>query len=516
MPVNSLHPLYDEFLVTWCRARDVIAGEDRVKAVGETYLPRIDSQEDAEYSAYVQRASFFNATGRTAEGFQGMVFRRDPVVKLPDIETPVGEKLNRFQTDVDMFGTSLYLYSKRIAGETLGVGRAGTLVEWHDAEQRPFVCFYQAEQVINWRVERIGGRNMLTLVVLRETTDVFKGEDYFEAEATPQIRVLRLVGGGEMANGEGAKEGTRGEAKKGNGSLGDRTLPVYVVEIWQELESENDRSKKEWKLVETRTPMRLGKALTFIPFVFHGPQNDQPDPEKPPLNDVIVVNLGHYRLDADFKHGMHYTALPTAWVAGFDKDTQLRIGSSTAWVSDNPQARAGYLEFAGQGLQTFEREKDRMEKQMAVLGSRLLEVQKRVSESAEALTLRQAGESSVVSNISSSISKSLTKVLRWAYWWLTSEPDPETIPAEVASMELNRDFETATMTAPELVAVVQAWQAGIISHPTALDLMRQGEIIPPNRTNEEELELIEAHPVPLLGRTVSGEMTNDQTQMTKE
>ena len=30
--------------------------------------------------------------------------------------------------------------------------------------------------------------------------------------------------------------------------------------------------------------------------------------------------------------------------------------------------------------------------------------------------------------------------------------------------------------------------------------MRQGEILPPNRTNDEELALIEAHPVPLLGR----------------
>jgi hypothetical protein len=26
------------------------------------------------------------------------------------------------------------------------------------------------------------------------------------------------------------------------------------------------------------------------------------------------VNVDHYRLDADYKHGMHFTALPTAWV----------------------------------------------------------------------------------------------------------------------------------------------------------------------------------------------------------
>jgi hypothetical protein len=51
------------------------------------------------------------------------------------------------------------------------------------------------------------------------------------------------------------------------------------------------------------------------------------------------VNLDHYRLHADYRHGMHFTALPTAWVSGFDKAATLRIGSSTAWVTDTPGAK---------------------------------------------------------------------------------------------------------------------------------------------------------------------------------
>jgi hypothetical protein len=477
MPVDSTHPLYDEFFERWARARDVVAGEDRIKDAGETYLPRLDSQDEEEYQAYKTRATFFNASGRTVDGFQGMVFRRDPIVKLPDPGSPAGDVMKRFETDVDMFGTSLYIYAKEIAADVLEVGRAGTLVEWHDAEKRPFVCLYQAEQIINWRVSRIGGKNVLSMVVLQESADKMGEGDEFEAVGIPQIRVLRL-------------NNIAGKA------------PAYSVDIWHQMNPEGKDGKPEWRFIETRVPQRLGKPLPFIPFVFHGPLNDLPDPVKPPLDDVVVVNLAHYRMDADFKHGAHYTALPTAWVAGFDKDTELKIGSSTAWVSENPQARAGFLEFVGQGLGTLEREKDRLEKHMAVLGSRLLEVQKRVSESAEALGLRQAGESSIISNISASLSKSLTKVLRWAFWWVTNEVDPELIPVETIALELNRDFETARMTAPEVVALIQAWQAGMISHDTVLDQMRQGEIIAQNRTNEEERELIENQPPPLLGRAV--------------
>ena len=32
------------------------------------YLPRLDSQTDDEYATYKARASFFNATARTADG----------------------------------------------------------------------------------------------------------------------------------------------------------------------------------------------------------------------------------------------------------------------------------------------------------------------------------------------------------------------------------------------------------------------------------------------------------------
>jgi len=83
MPVNSTHAEYDANANAWLRARDVFAGEDAVKAAGVRYLPRLDSQTDEEYAAYKSRASFFNATGRTTDGFVGLIFRREPTFKLP-------------------------------------------------------------------------------------------------------------------------------------------------------------------------------------------------------------------------------------------------------------------------------------------------------------------------------------------------------------------------------------------------------------------------------------------------
>jgi hypothetical protein len=255
-------------------------------------VPRLNDQSDDEYHNYRARASFFNATARTTEGYVGLLFRRPPFLKLPDPSSALGQALATFAHDADLLGTSLTSYAKLIVSEVLAVGRAGSLVDWEgERERRVYVSRYVAENILSWRMERVNGRNLLTLVVLYEPNGgaAEAGADEFEARTREQIRVLKLVR----------------EAQ---------TLPQYVVEIWQRGDSQVKRGKADWNLVDTCVPLRLGKPLPLIPFVFHGSRHSLPEVDKLPLGDVIPVNLDHYRLDADYKHGMHFTALPTAWV----------------------------------------------------------------------------------------------------------------------------------------------------------------------------------------------------------
>ena len=474
MAVNATHPDYDATLPAWLRARDVLAGEDAVKAGGEKYLPRLDSQSEVEFANYVKRASFFNATARTAEAYLGLIFRRPPFVRLPEsssgVRSGLGRALADFANDADMLGSDLAGYAKVVVSEVVGLGRGGTLVDWegggatsHLAENRAYATYYRAEQIINWRVERVRGRNVPTLVVLRETAEL-PGEDEFEPERVEQIRTLRLVVDADNNH-------------------------FCRVDVWQ-LRRETQQRKAEWVVIESRVPRRLGRALPLIPFVFHGPQHSRPSVGKGPLEDIIAVNLDHYRLDADFKHGLHFTALPTAWVSGFDKAAALRIGSSTAWVSETPGATAGFLEFTGQGLTTFERAMDRDERLMAVLGSRMLEDMKKVGETATAIELRQSGEYSILGTVALSVSESLTQVLRWVYWWNSTEEFPDDVAGGQVLMQLNTDFSSKGLSSQDLQAVVAAWLAGAMSQDTMLELFRRGEILPEGRTNEEEAELI--------------------------
>ena len=420
VPVNSTHADHDAALPGWIRARDLLAGEDAVKAAGAKYLPRLEGQSDEDYAAYRGRACFFNATRRAADAFVGLVFRKAPFVRTPEVQGPkskvqspdgtspnplpsaervtrraasgIGGAMAQFCNDADMLGSSLFGYAKNVVQEVVAVGRAGTLVDWEgDFEKRAYATAYRAEDILNWRVERVNGRNVPTMIVLRENLESRKQKaemgrsgiansqsqiagDEFESEAVEQMRVLKLVDGGELR-----VDGGKGESKW-----------EYRVEIWrQEVKGGAERSarptKVKWVLLESRVPLRLGRSLPLIPFVFHGPRHSLPDVDRMPLNDLMFLNLDHYRLDADFKHGLHYTALPTAWVAGFANAGTLTIGSRVAWVSENEKATAGFLEFSGDGLGTFERAIERDERQMAVLGTQVLENQVRVAETATAI-----------------------------------------------------------------------------------------------------------------------------------
>ena len=151
VPVNSTHADYDAALPGWIRARDLLAGEDAVKAASVKYLPRLEAQTDEEYAGYKSRACFFNATRRAADAFVGLVFRKAPFVRIPEGKDGIGAAMSGFANDADMLGTSLFGYAKNIIEQVVAVGRAGTLVDWEgDFEKRAYATAYRAEDILNW------------------------------------------------------------------------------------------------------------------------------------------------------------------------------------------------------------------------------------------------------------------------------------------------------------------------------------------------------------------------------
>jgi hypothetical protein len=456
MPVNTEHHEYTENKKLWRKCKHSVAGQHEIHEHGEMYLPKLSGQNDAEYRAYVKRALYYNATGRTLDGLTGMLFLKPPKVEYPTSMQPIID-------DISMSGLSLHQFSEMVADDIVTVGRCGVLVDYPPitnastmAEMarlgaRPYATKYDAESIINWKTKRVNNIQMLSMVVLKESADIAKDE--FESESVTRYRVLDLV------------------------------------EVYRQRVFEEDKHGNIKQVGDDIYPLMNGNTMTFIPFEFIGVRDNSPRVDKPPLLDLVDVNLSHYLTSADLEHGRHFTGLPTPIVCGVQLESgqSLSIGSAKAWVFPDPQASASFLEFTGQGLGELREAMREKESMMATLGARMLAPESKGIESAQTASIHRAGENSVLASISQSISISLTHILEWLRDWSNIAGD--------VSVELNRDFVPPTMTAQDLTALVQSWQAGAISFDTLFDNLKQNDIIAADKTVDDEKELIAMNPV---------------------
>jgi hypothetical protein len=427
----------------WRRCRDVVSGSDAVKAKRGDYLPELEGGGSG-YEGYLSRAMFYPAGKRTVIGLAGMLLGK------PITISKVPESFKADMRDVTLDGVSLLSFIGKMGIDLLSVGRVGVLIDMPDTPSttaRPYWTLYRGEQVVNWRVKRINGKQTLVMLVLQETREV--AVDDFAVEEQIQYRVLRLD-------------------EQGN----------YTTQTWTR---DANQQGEEYIGGPITTPTRKGKPLKFIPFVCLNDEGVSFEVKEPPLLDLFDVNLSHYRTSADREHGAHFTALPTAVTIGANTTTgPLSIGSGVAW--DLPMgADAKMLEFSGAGLASL---KDIMEEKrqlMATLGARMLETQKNSAEAAQTVRLRHAGERSALQIMAEALSLGASWLMRWHLFWSGMSEEE----ADAALVELNPDVMDE-LSAADMQALVSSWQAGAISHKTLYYNMQWGEWTRPGVTFEQE------------------------------
>lgn len=432
MGIDSQHPLYAANLERWKRCRDVYEGEDAVKLQAGKYLPRPSGLDDGEYKAYVHRALFYNATGRTIDGFVGAIARKDPTYEVPAQIQPVIDK-----STAD--GLSLSELIKRICAEIILQGRGGILVDFNDAEQAAFMTLYPAEAITNWADDS---------VVLHETVYEPDPDVTFGVIEVEQFRQLLMVDG------------------------------VYTVTTWRK---NLDVNKPEAWIIygPVLTPTRRGQTINTMPFYWLSSLGKTSRIDKPPLLDLVSVSLSHYRNSADLEHGRHFTGLPTFYCTGIsDTDKPIMVGSLAAIQIADANAKVGYAEFSGQGLKSLEVALETKEHMMAVLGASVFNDGPKGVEAAETAKIRTSGETSLLSGVVTAVEETLKDALQRCAEWMSVSGTVE--------ITLNREFIDTTMDGPTLTGLVQAFQAGALSIPQFLWNLQQGDLLAPDTDLDEE------------------------------
>lgn len=444
---------------SWQLVKDCVAGSKAVKERGTLYLPMPDPTNDSEqnladYEALIARAMYLNITGRTRQGLIGAVFRKTAEVDLPEsvaylIENASGD------------GTSLEQLSKEAVGEDLDTGRGGFFVDYPTKEMpeglrptraqtagdRAHIHIYEALSIINWREDVIDGVRKLTMVVLAELYNT-ENEDEFVFEVKNQYRALTLQDG------------------------------KYRHRVWREGEN------AELPILDVWPTDYSGKAFDHIPFHFFGAESNDSRIDKAPLEDLAEVNILHYGNSATVEESGFISSQPTVF---FTTDIEhdefqkwnpngIQIGSKRGYSLGKLGSATMVQASEGQLARTLMLDK---ENQMLMIGARIVQ-QSSGQETAEAARIRYSSDNSVLGTIAGNVSEALKLAILDAELYMTG-----TVNEEGTVFWLNQEFFDATLTSQDVLALIQAWQQGIIAKADVRTKLRQTGWVEADRNDDD-------------------------------
>jgi hypothetical protein len=439
--------------------RDVVAGPERIRDAGGTYLPQDPGENPKNYRARLLRSVFVNFVGRTLNALVGQVFRVDPVLgdDVPALIAGTPNDIAKRREgghweNIDLAGTHGDVFCRAIFQDAMAAGHAGILVDYpntggaqdHRAELlgeiRPYWVPIKKEDIVSWRTAIVGGKTVLAQLVLKECTMVPAGQ-FGEKEQT-RYRVFQ---------------------RDDKGVVSYRLLEI----------NEDKRTITEHEAGTYPTQ----SEIPFSEIVTSGRQGLLES--KPPLLDIAYLNLTHYQTDSDHETSIHKTCVPVYVETGVEPESEVVIGPNTVRQHSNPEARAQYVSHDGASLGEVRAKLQDREAQMGALGMAMITPQRKATnETATAHRQDKGAEDSDLAVGARGLQDGVERALGFHANYLKQ--------ATGGSITINRDFDQATMQADMLTAWSGAVaNAGVPSKFMIAD-MQKGKLIPP----EEDADAI--------------------------
>lgn len=462
-----VHSDYSEWRDIWRSIRHAMIGEPMIKKFAERYLPRPDGLSDDEYFAYLDRAVFFNMVYRTVTGLTGSIFRRSPRL------LNAGPKLEKLAKRISKDGLSLEVTAKVTAQEQLSVGRAGILLdkapEQPGKPTDPYLALYTAENILDWTEIEIDGRTERDMILLRE----------FYVDRRPAV----VKGTGR--NAKAVPNPTYGELftrlRKLVLNYNDETLKwEYRQLVFEKTNLDADLADPP---VSISLPLKYGVPFDRIPFEFFNATTPLPDVEKPPVLDILTINISHFKSYALLEQGRFYTANPIYYVKGGGENDEFHIGPSLVWVLDQGD-EAGLIEYNGHGLKSLETALTVKETQAASLGGRLLGDSTTAGQSDNQVKLKDRNEQSLLLNVTTVLNENFTRLLKLAGEWMNESTDK-------VEFRVNQDFLLNNFAAREFRAITLMWQEGLMPIEVIYEFFLQHEVIPEYLSLDQFVKLLE-------------------------
>lgn len=410
--------------------RDCAAGELRIKARGEAYLPKHEGMTARAYQAWLKRVTYLPVVASTLAAIMGRIERKPPIVTFPDERQP-------FFANGQRYGWAWGI--RTILNEVLSVGRLLAVADVDTAKlNETRLLTYRAEEIVDTREEN-------------------------------GVLVSVKVADSSCDDGEMIEHAINDDGKNDDGKYEVRRL------------------NKNGAVLSVSFPAILGKPLDFIPAVFFNPSSLSACPEQPPMLDLALRSLAFYVLAAEHRQAMYWCASPQPVATGFSKEELPKLlGPSTILSSRNPGAKFQFVTFSGDGLSEMRAALTELKMEMASLGAGMLLPKNSSNVAARTVELRQREDASIAVTAISTVQDGLQRLAQMMLQWEQRSGD--------VSFNINTDLIDAQMSHEMLKALRDAYLSGTISFTTWIEQLQRGEVIPITRSADDERNLIDTDP----------------------
>lgn len=440
----------------WKLISDVMEGSDAIKAAGPIYLPKFENETEAKYRRRLADAPWRPDLPAAIEAITSKPFSKPVTLS----GTP-SEKMSAFADDVDTRGNNLHVFARTVfdVGVTYGVaalfvdytrtiprgdGRPLSIAEERAQGARPYWLQIKPQDLISIRTRIILGKES---VVHARWWECSTEDDGFAEKFVRRIRVIELDAVG-TPHWSLLEEQTNGE----------------FVEI-----ASGDLSIPEIPLVLFYTGKRKGGGFAV----------------KPPMYDLAIVALEHYRAMARSTEIENFSGWPTLVGVGMGKPEEtIEVGPATVLYAP-PAGSEGKTDWKiiGPDAALVAEVAKSPERVMEAFNKLAMEPTiPRANVTATAAGIDNSRAHSAIEAWAGALQDALNQALRFTAMWL-KEPDATT--ATVAT-----DFVSRASSSDEARVLGDAQKRGVISAKTERAELKRRSILSPEFDEEsEELQI---------------------------
>lgn len=436
----------------WEKIDAVLGGTESMRAKGETFLPRHARERQESYKERLSRSTLINVAQQTLDSWVGRPF--SDKIQIDDAVPPNVQEMLK---DVDLRGNDITVFAREWFREGLAKGLAHVLVDMPqgtpgvtrtmaDPTYRPYWCLVRPENLIAATAEVIDGREVLNHVRITESET---SRDGWGTKTKRRVRVFDRL------------QGIDG--------------PLVFFSLYEKAED-----KDEWVLIQDKTKL----DVDYIPLVTFYADRKGLMLAKPPLEDLVDVNLAHWQSASDQRSILTVARFPILAASGVEADEadKVVLGPKRVLSTRDPSGKWYYVENTGASIAAGRQDLLDLEEQMAHYGAEFLK-RRPGSQTATARALDSAEATSPLEDATVRFNDALSQAMDMTREWLGIDG--------IGKVEIVTDLGPDTVEAADFTALSTARATRDISRETLLAELKRRGVLADDFDPEVDQKLLE-------------------------